>query len=280
MLRRRPVRSRSLRFMGNAKDKLQMPNNYHLPPTAHQRIQSIDIKPYLDKTADMIKHLLPDSKRQLNHNQFLQDTLLELNVVADGFYQWCKFLLMAQTQEQVTPQAFEKAYICLCWDGLLDWAERQMDLLELHYLATNQKANRTHLSNLAKRYRRGGYPLTRKLDPKTSQVVIVFDDEDKEEAEDLTILTTKETLLKENIELTTQNLKAVLWWRDVIIEWHHHKKISQEVFEDAFIMFCRFGLLDVDWVNYGLDEIYKVVTGQDVDNERLNAIEDLFSLYD
>ena len=43
---------------------------------------------------------------------------------------------------------------------------------------------------------------------------------------------------------------------------------------------CRCGLLDVDWVNDGLDEIYKAVTGQNVDNERLNAIEDLFSLYD
>ena len=112
-------------------------------------------------------------------------------------------------------------------------------------------------------------------------MVIVFeDDEDEEETEDLPILTTKQALLKENIDLTTQILKAVLWWRDVIIEWHTHKTISQEVFEDAFIMFCRCGLLDVDWVNDGLDEIYKAVTGQDVDNERLNAIEDLFSLCD
>ena len=55
---------------------------------------------------------------------------------------------------------------------------------------------------------------------------------------------------------------------------------AKEVFEDAFITFCRVGLLEVDWVNDGLDEIYKAVTGQDVDNERLNAIKDLFSLYD
>ena len=243
-------------------------------------VNDIDIGAYVDKIFDMITPLLPDSKKRLNHNQYLQDTLLELNVVADGLYQWRKFLLTAQTQEQVTPQAFEKAYIRICWDGLLDWAERRMDLLELHYLVTNQKPNRTHLSNLAKRHKRGGYPLTRKLDPKTSQVIIVFEDENEKEPEDLTILTTKEALLKENIKLTTQILKAVLWWRDVIIEWHTHKTISQEMFEDAFIMFCRCGLLDVDWVNDGLDEIYKAVTGQDVDNERLNAIEDLFSLYD
>ena len=246
----------------------------------NEHLKNIDIEGYIDKSTDMIKHLLPDSKQRLNHNQYLQDTLLELNVVADGLYQWRKFLLTAQTQEQVTPQAFEKAYIRICWDGLLDWAERRMELFELHYLVTGQKANRTHLSNLAKKYKRGGYPLTRKLDPKTSQVVIVFENEDEKETEDLPILTTKQTLLKENIELTTQNLKGVLWWRDVIIEWHHHKKISQEVFEDAFITFCRCGLLDVDWVNDGLDEIYKAVTGQDVDNERLNAIEDLFSLCD
>ena len=112
-------------------------------------------------------------------------------------------------------------------------------------------------------------------------MVIVFeDDEDEEETEDLPILTTKQALLKENIELTTQILKAVLWWRDVIIEWHHHKTISQEVFEDAFIMFCRCGLLDVDWVNCGLDEVYKVVTGQEADIDRLQSLEDLFRFYD
>lgn len=75
-------------------------------------------------------------------------------------------------------------------------------------------------------------------------------------------------------------LKGVLWWRDVIIEWHHHKKISQEVFEGRFIIFCRSGLLDIDWVNYGLDEIYKAVTGQEADIKRLQAIGDLFSLDD
>ena len=245
----------------------------------NEHLKSIDIGGYIDKIFDMITPLLPDSKRRLNRNQYLQDTLLELNIVAVGLYQWRNFLLTAQTQDQVTPQLFEKAYIRICWDGLLDWAERRMDLPELHYLVTGQKANRTHLSNLAKRYRRGGYPLTRKLDPKTSQVVIVFEDEDEEEPEDLPILTTKQALLKENIELTTQILKAVLWWRDVIIEWHTHKKISQEIFEDAFIIFCRCGLLDVGWVNVGLDEIYKAVTGQEADIERLNAIEDLFRLY-
>ena len=31
---------------------------------------------------------------------------------------------------------------------------------------------------------------------------------------------------------------------------------------------------------FGLEEIYKAVTGQEADIDRLNAIEDLFSLYD
>ena len=256
-----------------------MPKNYHLPPT-YQQIANIDIEPYLDKILDIITPLLPDNKRRLNHNQYLQDTLLELNIVADGLYQWRNFLLTAQKQDQVTPQLFDKAYIRICWDGLLDWAERRMDLPELHYLVTNQKANRTHLSNLAKRYRRGGYPLTRKLDTETGQVIIVFDEVDEEEAEDLTILLPKAQFLTTCLEETTHRLKAVLWWRDVIIEWHHHKTISREAFEDAFITFCRCGLLDVDWVNDGLDEIYKAVMGQEADNERLNAIEDLFRLYD
>ena len=84
MLRRRPVRSRSLQFVGNAKDNKQMPTNYELQPTAYQQIANIDIETYVNKTFGMIAPLLPDSKRRLNYNLFLQDTLLELNTVADG----------------------------------------------------------------------------------------------------------------------------------------------------------------------------------------------------
>ena len=43
-----------------------------------KQIENIDIEAYVDKTTDMIAPLLPNTKRRLNHNQYLQDTLLEL----------------------------------------------------------------------------------------------------------------------------------------------------------------------------------------------------------
>ena len=56
----------------------------------------------------MIEHLSPEKERWVNHNNFLQDSLLEMNVVADGLYQWRKFLLTAQKQDQVTPNVLKK----------------------------------------------------------------------------------------------------------------------------------------------------------------------------
>ena len=51
------------------------------------------------------------------------------------------------------------------------------------------------------------------------------------------------------------------------------------MFEPFFRSFPQFVVV-LYWVNDGLDELYKIVTGQEADIEQLHTIEDLFRFYD
>ena len=83
--------------------------------------------------------------------------------------------------------------------------------------------------------------------------------------------------LQNRLEHSTHLFNGVKEWGATLAEWHYHKKISPQTFEDALIILARSGALTVDAVDINLDSLYEIVTGEKADIARLVAIINLFS---
>ena len=103
-----------------------------------RKIKEMDIAAYVTGLGDdrKIKPLEIEYRRVVNSNRVLRDYTEDINLVVDGLYQWCQFLLkvdMALSNNQkVTPAEFEAVYIAICKGGIVSWIEYHFDWAEFY----------------------------------------------------------------------------------------------------------------------------------------------------
>lgn len=229
------------------KDKELMTNEQLL------KIEAIDITAYEIETEKerLIKTFEPDYKQVVNSNRALRDYLAEINLIIKGLYKWLTFLLNIEANfkanNQLSTTTFKAAYKTMYNNNLLAWLPYYFDLPQLYTDITGD-TNWT-------------------LEDETWQIKPTLDDKEKLSS------------LQFDIEVIEGLLKSYMWWAEILVTWHYHRKISPAVFEDTYITLARRDILGVYYGSVGTNALYKAVTGEEADTERLDQIYELFNPY-
>ena len=218
------------------------------------------IQARLGYKVEVVAHPLPKPSKTGKENQILKEHLEKAEMAIMELRRWRDILQRWEKQKTISEVEFDAAYIALSYTGLTSWVGTDLRFWDLYEALVGEGIDMHKYLMLNEEYKRkkiNGYQVYK-------------------EGTQVGRVRREDGVVRESLVYTNQVLEGVLRWREMLYESHYRKKMKVEEFEDIFIRMCCSGALYMEILEYDMGQVYKAVTGKEIDVERYGQIAELF----